>query len=156
VTRRLALAEAMADEFSRFFLVGCLAALGHYSTLTGLRELLGVPVVLSSAVGFVIGAAISYTLNYRFTFRSAKPHREAVAKFLTVALSGLCLNTAIMWSLADQLGMFYLAAQAVATALVLFWNFLANRLWTFRSDGHASLPRDRGPVPPARPFGKKT
>jgi putative flippase GtrA len=28
-------------------------------------------------------------------------------------------------------GLHYLAAQVVATAFVLVWNFAANRLWTF-------------------------
>jgi putative flippase GtrA len=38
-----------------------------------------------------------------------------------------------MWLLNESWGMQYLLAQFVTTAIVLVWNFSANRWWTFRA-----------------------
>jgi putative flippase GtrA len=75
---------------------------------------------------------ISYLLNYRFTFRSTKQHREALSKFFVVAAVGFVLNGAIMAGLTGPAGLHYLPAQLVTTGVVLIWTFLCNRFWTFR------------------------
>jgi len=36
-----------------------------------------------------------------------------------------------MWLLNEQWDVPYLLAQVIATGTVLFWNFAANRFWTF-------------------------
>ena len=81
----------------------------------------------ASGAGFVIGAAISYALNYQFVFRSDKDHAPTVAKFLTVAIIGLALNSAIMAILTGGAGLHYLPAQITATIMVMVWSYLGNR-----------------------------
>src|SRR5688572_35980 len=95
------------QQFTLFALVGCAAAVGHYGVLILLSEWAGVSPVLASGAGFVVGAAISYALNYQFVFRSGKDHAPTLAKFLTVATVGLALNSAIMALLASGLGLHY-------------------------------------------------
>ncbi len=51
---------------------------------------------------------------------------------MAVALVGLGINTAIMYGLTHYTGLHYLLCQVLATGVVLGWNFLANRFWTFR------------------------
>lgn len=87
--------------------------------------------VPASAAGALIGAWINYSLNYRYTFRSTKQHREAVVKFAMVAALGLLLNTLCMWLAVEVLQFHYLLGQIVTTGLVFIWSFLANRFWTF-------------------------
>lgn len=41
------------------------------------------------------------------------------------------VNGSVMYALAKEIGVYYLLAQVVATALVLIMNYLANALWTF-------------------------
>ncbi|QAU33274.1 GtrA family protein [Janthinobacterium sp. 17J80-10] len=124
----------MADlfrQFVRFFGVGCVSAIGHYGLLILLVQAAGMAAVPASAAGALLGAWINYSLNYRFTFRSNKRHAESVTKFAIVAAIGLLLNTLFMWIGVDWLGLHYLAAQIVTTALVMVWSFVANRFWTF-------------------------
>lgn len=126
----------MADllrQFVRFFGVGCVSAVGHYGLLILLVQAAGVAAVPASAAGALLGAWINYSLNYRFTFRSNKGHLESVPKFAMVAVIGLLLNTLFMWVGVDHLGMHYLFAQIVTTALVMVWSFAANRFWTFHA-----------------------
>jgi putative flippase GtrA len=95
-------------------------------------QLAGIDAVLSSSAGYIVGAIVNYILNYYYTFRSDKRHHEAAVKFFTVAAVGFILNGAIMHWIISGLGAHYLLAQVAATGLVLVWNFLGNRLWTFR------------------------
>jgi putative flippase GtrA len=123
---------SIVRQFLLFSTAGGCAAIGHYGTLIALSELAGAAPVPASLAGFLVGAVISYVLNYRFTFRSTKQHSEALTKFLTVAAVGFVLNGAVMAALTGWAGLHYLAAQIVATAVVLVWTFLCNRHWTFR------------------------
>ena len=120
-------------QFVLFAMVGCAAAVGHYGVLIALAELLATPPVLASAAGFIVGGVISYLLNYGHVFRSEQDHLPTAAKFVAVATVGLCLNSAIMWLLAERIGLHYLLAQVTATALVMVWSFGANRYWTFNA-----------------------
>lgn len=124
-------AAATARQFLAFTLVGIAAAIGHYGTLVLLAELFDVPPVPASAAGFVVGAIISYALNYRFVFRSDAQHLPTVTRFLTVALVGLGLNSLIMALLTHSAGLHYLVAQVAATLTVMLWSYGANRFWTF-------------------------
>ena len=118
-------------QFITFSGVGVVAAVAHYGVLILLVEMGGLSPVIATLWGFIAGAIVSYLLNRRFTFRSDRPHRSAVPRFLAVTAGGFVLNGCAMWLLNEQWGVPYLIAQVIATAVVLFWNFTANRLWTF-------------------------
>jgi len=48
-----------------------------------------------------------------------------------VAALGAATNGAIVWTGTDVLGMHYLAAQVVATSIVVWSGFVLNRRWSF-------------------------
>lgn len=125
----------LSKRFLVFAACGLVGTLGHYLAMIALVQGLRVGPVAASVAGFLVGMGINYLLNYRFTFRSRKRHREAATKFFLVAWCGLALNTALMHALTGPMGLHYLVAQAGATAVVLFWNFVANHTWTFAHDG---------------------
>ena len=104
----------------------------HFVLLIVLVERLGVDAVWASTGSFIVGAVVNYGLNYRFTFRSNKPHRETAHKFFAIALTGMMLNGMIMHVAINFLNWHYLPSQIMATDLVFLWNFFANRHWTFR------------------------
>ena len=53
------------------------------------------------------------------------------ARFLVVSTVALVANLAFLVALV-ALGMPKLSAQAIAIALVMPWNFVGNKLWSFR------------------------
>lgn len=124
---------ALAHQFAKFTGVGVMSAIGHYGLLVALVQFAGVGAVAASSAGALLGAWINYSLNYRFTFRSTKRHREAVLKFAVVAAVGLLLNTLFMWVGVELLHAHYLLSQVVTTGLVMVWSFTGNRMWTFHS-----------------------
>jgi putative flippase GtrA len=125
-------------QFVCFAGVGVAGTCVHYAVLIVLVEVLGVSAVPGSAAGFVVGALVNYLLNHRFTFRSHQPHCEVAPKFYAVAMTGFVLNTTIMTIATHSFTVPYLLAQAAATAMVLIWNFSANRWWTFKEKRDAA------------------
>lgn len=118
------------SRFIRFSLVGAVATAIQYVLLVLLVRGFGMAPTPASSIGFVLSAVVNYLLNYRFTFHSVRPHGPAAAKFGALAVTGLLINAAIM-HLMIGVGVDYLIAQACATGVVLFWNFIGNSLWTF-------------------------
>ena len=112
--------------------VGAVGTLLHYGILIALVQGMGAGAVFASTVGFVIGALVNYSLNYRYTFASNKRHGETMVKFFSVAAVGMVINGGLVSFGVEFLGVHYLLAQIAATGLVLLWNYGANRLWTFR------------------------
>ncbi|MGH8744647.1 MAG: GtrA family protein [Burkholderiales bacterium] len=123
---------AWPNQFLRFAGAGTIGTTAHYLVLLALVELAGFNAVLASFLGFVCGALVNYNLSRRYIFNSALPHRQALLKFLSVALVGLCMNTLIMSVGVETLGLHYFLVQLAATGMVLIWNFAGNKFWTFR------------------------
>ena len=119
-------------QFLCFALVGLVGTAAHFLVLYTLVSAVGFDPVAGSSLGFLAGALVNYWLNYQLTFRSSAKHREALPKFLTVAAGGWLLNGALMAILLSQVKAHYLLLQGLVSGIVLLWNFLANRLWTFR------------------------
>lgn len=124
--------RGIIGQFFTFTVVGAIGTIVHYAVLFLLVQIANVGPVIASATGFVTGAVVNYYLNYHITFRSNKRHCTAALKFFVVALCGLLLNTLIMFFATEGLHLNYLLAQLTATGLVLVWNFLCNRFWSFR------------------------
>lgn len=118
-------------QFASFCVFGTVGTLAHYLVLVLGVELGGGPVV-SSTLGFMVGALINYALSYYYIFRSNSSHQHTITKFFTVAMFGLGLNTLVLSSAIYGLRLHYLAGQVLATGIVVIWNFVGNRWWTFR------------------------
>ena len=119
-------------QLTAFFGVGVLAAAAHYGVLIALVESGAADPVPATLLGYVAGGVVSYLLNRRFTYASDRPHGEAGWRFAVVAAVGFVLTGVFMHVFTDWLGARYLPAQIATTGIVLFWSFLAHKLWTFR------------------------
>lgn len=118
-------------EFLTFSAIGAIATTAHYTLMLLLIELSQLEPTTATTSGFALGALISYSLNYRITFRSTQPHKKAAPKFLVAATSGMLLNAAIVSFGVYIASIYYMTAQIISTLIVLFWNYLINKYWTF-------------------------
>ena len=117
-------------RFARYIAVGAITTGVLYLLLILLVRGFGMAPTPASSIGFVLSAVVNYLLNYRFTFRSERPHGPAVAKFVVLAVAGLLINAGMMHWLVT-VGVRYLIAQACATTVVLLFGFISNSVWTF-------------------------
>jgi len=122
----------LSRQFALFVIVGALATGTQLLCLVLLVEVSAWPPLAASCVGAVAGAFVSYWLNYHHTFRSPRPHRAALPRFLAAAAVAFILNGALLGGLLWLFGLHYLLAQVVTTLFVLVFTFTAGRLWAFR------------------------
>ncbi|HTH58620.1 MAG TPA: GtrA family protein [Paraburkholderia sp.] len=126
----------MLPAMLRFAGYACVGAMGtavQYLVLASLVSLQVVDAVAASCVGALAGALVNYWLNYRFTFRSTRSHRETAPRFFAVATAGLGLNGALMFVLTHWVHLPWLPAQLATTACVLVLTYTASYVWTFRA-----------------------
>ena len=118
-------------QIRAFIVVGLIAAVAHYGFLIGLVETFGWAPVPATLAGFLAGGTVSYVLNRRHTFASERPHGEAGWRFGAVTAVGFGLTFVSMSILVNGLSAPYMPAQILTTGMVMVWNFLANKFWTF-------------------------
>ena len=123
--------KKLLGQFSRFFIVGASSALIQFSILTGLVEFFFVRPIFASSLGYLAGALTNYLLNHYFTFKSTLPHRQALLRFSLNSLFGFLLNFSMMYFLLPHYP--YLLSQVLTSSVILSWNFMIHRCWTFRS-----------------------
>src|SRR5207244_8584960 len=113
-------------------------------------------IMLAATVGFLVSLGNGFYWNRKWTFKHARgrPAHEQAIQFTLVNIVGLVLNLAIVkgclvvlksTGLGDTLvrmagpgagphlpDKYPLVAAGVATVVVAFWNFMANKYWTFK------------------------
>jgi putative flippase GtrA len=122
---------AIFRQFLTFAGVGALATGIQYVILFLGVTFLGADPVAASTAGFALSALVNYLLNHRVTFRSELAHRRALPRFVTVVALGLVLTALLMDLGVHRLGLHYFPVQVATTGIVLLWNFIASRRWTF-------------------------
>lgn len=123
-------------QFIKFSIVGASITVfdfGIYTSLTRLIEFLGYYYLIANLISFSCAVTASFFLNKYWTFRNKERgiHLQ-YGKFLVVASIGLAGNELILFSLVHFFGVYDLLAKAIATAVIWFWNFFANKHWTFK------------------------
>jgi len=129
------------QRISRFLTVGAVGTLLDFGLLTVLK-LAGLPTIFANSLSFTAGLLNNFTWNRLWTFNDKIQNdwRRQFAQFTLVSLFGLVLNNLIVLSLESVLGNIlgqpdwgYLPAKVIATGVVVFWNYFANRMWTFKN-----------------------
>lgn len=129
-------------RFARFLTVGAVGTIMDFGTLT-LLKLAGFPTLTANSISFTVGLLNNFTWNRLWTFGDSinTDWRRQLAKFTLVSLVGLALNNLIVLGMegafnhllgSSQWG--YLPAKVIATGVVVFWNYFANRTWTFKNN----------------------
>lgn len=141
-------------RFLKFSVVGTIGAVVDFGILYLLHVLAGLPIVLANTCSFTTAVLSNFTWNRYWTYPDSrsKPVRTQLMQFFIVNVAGWAINTGILVllrypcvslvaSLSPRLTLAldaettykvgYNLAKAIATGVVLFWNFFVNRFWTY-------------------------
>ena len=142
VINRLGFAERPKEliRFLKFATVGAIGMVVDLSVLTGSRELLGLPLSVAVGLGFTTAVISNFTWNRLWTFPESRerPIGSQLIQFFIVNAIGLGINEVVVLGLHPAFSLVlhdppaYLAAKVIAIGIVLFWNYFANRAWTYR------------------------
>lgn len=154
MTRRRLLTRSELNRFKKFSVVGAVGAIVDFGTFNLLHSGLGWAAVPASMGSFVAAVTSNFIWNRYWTYPDSrsKPVRRQAGQFAVVSVIGLAIRTPVFALLIgpcttlaavlleSRLGALRNVsaatlggnmALAAAVIIVLFWNFLANRLWTY-------------------------
>lgn len=139
------------ERFIKFALVGISGTVIDIGIFNLLFQTFGLADELAKSISFSIAVFNNFFWNRIWTYPETKsmPFLKQMAKFLIVSIIGLGINILIFTMSKNPLIKFSYSilssnfiiepmvigknlSVALATIVVLFWNYLANRLWTFR------------------------
>ena len=120
-------------QFIKFGLVGASSTIIDWGIYLVLTRFLGIYYIMAKILSFSIAVINSYIWNRRWTFRSNNPQKlREFIKFLIIAFVGVVLNSMIMYIVVDFVHLSDLYGLVFASGIVMFWNFLANKYYTFK------------------------
>jgi dolichyl-phosphate beta-glucosyltransferase len=121
-----------SKPFMQYSVVGVLGTFIDLATLYFFVEYLGIAVIPASILSFTLAVINNFLLNKKWTFKnSSRNYRKLFLKFLTVSLVGLGLTILFMSLFVHLMKIWYMLAKALTSIIVLTWNFLGNKRWTF-------------------------
>jgi putative flippase GtrA len=136
-------------RFLKFAFVGVTGTVIDFGIMNLMRQVFNLPLVWSQAISFTIAVVNNFLWNRYWTYpdsRSKAPHHQLI-QFVLINLVGIAIRTPLIpWlnnlilnsmagldlnlPLADSVISQNLAL-AIVIALVMLWNFFANRYWTY-------------------------
>jgi dolichyl-phosphate beta-glucosyltransferase len=118
--------------FVRYATVGVTGTALDVVLLYVFVDLLHIPVLVAAAISFIAAVVNNFILNKFWTFRNnSRNFRKQFIKFFLVSVVGLVLTEICMALFVYLLGIWYIASKLLTSVIVLTWNFLANKNWTF-------------------------
>lgn len=126
------------QRFLRFLVVGTIGFAVDFGILNLLVLVFDMNVLVANTVSFSLAVLSNFTWNRLWTYPDSrtKPLRSQLIQFSAVNIAGWGINTGVLAALTPvfsalvgRLG--YNLAKAIATIIVLFWNFFVNRYWTY-------------------------
>ena len=121
-----------ARLFCSYIIFAGIATLVDLGLLYYLTEFAGFYFLVSSALSYLCGAIVNYSLNKTFTFKNkSKKILHQFGLFVAVALVGLGLNQLIIWLLVEFAGLWYMLAKCISIIIVVFWNFFGHKKMAF-------------------------
>ena len=129
------MAKGKLREFTVFMKYATVGAVGtalDVGSLYVFVDFLHIPVLVAAAISFMLAVVNNFIMNKIWTFRNnSRNFRKQFIKFFIVSVIGLILTEICMGVFVYLLDILYIVSKLVTSVIVLTWNFLANKNWTF-------------------------
>jgi putative flippase GtrA len=138
------------ERFLKFAVVGIFGAVVDFGIFNLLVSFTPVPAVIASMISFSCAVVSNFLWNRYWTYPDSRSKKitHQVVQFAIINVIGLIIRTPLFAFLEKQLTIlaqrvmpakFFLTptflghntALAIAVLVVMIWNFLANRFWTY-------------------------
>lgn len=128
------------SRFLKFATVGALGMVVDLTVLNVLHKVFGLPLLVANSISFTVAVLSNFTWNRLWTFPESRerPLGRQLAQFALVNIIGLAINNLVLYLTHLVTQKFipdpfdYNLAKIIAIGVVLFWNYGANRLWTYK------------------------
>ena len=139
-------------RFIRFAFVGVIGAIVDFGVMNLLVNAFGVSFLIAGTISFLCAIISNFTWNRYWTYPDSRSKRirSQMLQFGIISVIGLAIRTPILAvveppmvtfveSMFRNLGAYLVSPEfiahnatlALAVVIVMFWNFFANRYWTY-------------------------
>lgn len=137
------------SRFFRFAVVGSIGAIIDFGVFNICTNLFGIKALYSSVISFILAVGSNFIWNRFWTYPDSRSKHvvHQLVQFLVISIVGLIIRTPtfayLEKALIQELNTFSIPspltpifighnlALAIVIILVMFWNFFANRFWTY-------------------------
>jgi putative flippase GtrA len=137
------------ERFIKFAIVGTIGFGVDSLTFNLVRSGLGLPAEISTVISFCAAVVSNFLFNRYWTYPDSrsKPVMSQITQFAAVNVAGLVIRTVVFAVIHKPLvGLFEVVlpdfilsptvmgeniSLAIVVIIVMFWNFLVNRFWTY-------------------------
>ena len=125
--------KIQSSQFLRFFFVGGFCASLNLLILYIFTGLVGFHYLISLAIQTVVVNTIGFLLNRKFTFKkSGRRFWKELAKYHYVMLSSFLVVSSLMYLFVDIFQIWYMLSFIIVTIVMLIFNFISHKKWTFK------------------------
>lgn len=124
----------LLKQFIKYVFVGAVAFIADYFFLWFLTEFIKIYYLVSSAISFIIGLIINYSLSIKWVFDKRKLISQKNIEFIVfsiIGLAGLIINQFLIWFFTEKIRIFYLYSKLIAAVVVIMWNFGVRKILLF-------------------------
>lgn len=114
-------------EVFRFLMVGGSCFLLEYFLLFALTEFAGFDPLISAPIAFTVSLIVNYILCVYVVFHAENQSGRQMFFFILTSIMGLGINQLVMWFFIDIIGIWYMFAKVIASAIVMIWNYFTKR-----------------------------
>lgn len=98
-----------------------------------LTDVIKINYLVSGTFSFFLGTVVAYTGQKYFTFKDAeKKIAKQFGLFIFISIIGLMINLLVLKICVDGFGLHYMIGKVFAIGIGFFWNYTANRKFTFK------------------------
>lgn len=121
-------------EVTGYALVGAIATVVDAGMLYVLTEYFHLYYLFSNMLAFGLGLLTNYLLSVRFVFETRRVENRTLELiiFSAIGVLGLGINTVLLWSLTQFIGLFYMLSKAIAVVVVFIANFGLRKYFLFK------------------------
>ncbi|MCD6109736.1 GtrA family protein [bacterium] len=119
--------------FGRYLLVAMFGLTCDMTTLFLLVQYAKFPVLVATAIAFMVAVIVNFNLHKRWTFHdNAKNVKTQFTYFFIISTANFLLTMGFMYLFVDIVNLWYMFAKIITATLVLIFSYTMNRLLTFR------------------------
>jgi dolichol-phosphate mannosyltransferase len=120
-------------ELVRFGVVGASGYVVNLTVFTLAVHAAGVGYRIAAVLAFLVAVANNFAWNRHWTFRAHDGHAGfQAARFFVVSVAAFLVSFVVLEALVARAGAPEVLAQAVAIVVATPFNFIGNKLWSFR------------------------
>lgn len=119
----------------RFCVVGIINTIIDYGVYLFFSRSIGFFYLYANILAILVAMTFSFFANKYWTFGNFENKlKSQYAKFFLIGIVYFILYNSILYLSVNNLHIYDLLAKVIAIVIGLFWNFIANKYWTFKKN----------------------